>query len=403
MRETKGYVSEKNGKYYAQVTYYENDERKKFTVALNETNRKKAQRMADDLAREKDAELKELEKRKKYHLFVKTLKTWLKYKRNNHLAENTADAYDSRAKYITDWFLLNRPGICVEEVTPKDISDFFFYLQEEGRYHVGKNGKEGLSKRTVSDIGAVLRAFFKDAVSQNCIKTNPAAEVTPQKEKKNNVENDDRIRYMEKDEAKAFLTFLRNQPGEKKCSYLTPRFYLLYPIVSMCLCYGFRRSELLGLRWDVISENEIEIRRTVVRTTKVYHKDDVKTKASHRVVEITEAVRKVLDEVKRDQKKNGRYKEDGYVFLNGDKELEPDYLSKLFKKAVIACPDVSNDLTFHNLRYTCASLLFEKGWMIDEVAAWIGHSDIEVTRKIYTQVTRGWKKKKAGEIDDLFS
>ena len=111
-----------------------------------------------------------------------------------------------------------------------------------------------------------------------------------------------------------------------------------------------------------------------------------------------------MEELKQDQIEKGVYKEDGLVFLDEyGRGLDPDYVTKLFKKAVKKCEYIQNELNFHDLRKSCASLLFEKGWTVDQVAAWIGHSDIETTWRIYVKVTEKWKKEKAKELNGMYA
>lgn len=102
------------------------------------------------------------------------------------------------------------------------------------------------------------------------------------------------------------------------------------------------------------------------------------------------------------QKENGFYSDDGYIFLreNG-KEYEPDYLSKLFKKAVLACDCAPDNLTLHGLRHSCCSILFELGWDIERVQKWVGHSDISVTSNIYSHVSKRWINEKGQELNGL--
>ncbi|MGI8462092.1 MAG: tyrosine-type recombinase/integrase [Solirubrobacterales bacterium] len=40
-------------------------------------------------------------------------------------------------------------------------------------------------------------------------------------------------------------------------------------------------------------------------------------------------------------------------------------------------------VTFHTFRHTCASLLFEAGRDVKQVAAWLGHADASFTLKTY--------------------
>lgn len=59
------------------------------------------------------------------------------------------------------------------------------------------------------------------------------------------------------------------------------------------------------------------------------------------------------------------------------------------------------ELTPHALRHTHASLLFEQGLSIDEVARRLGHGDSEITRAIYIHVTKKLEEKDAARLDGI--
>ena len=70
-------------------------------------------------------------------------------------------------------------------------------------------------------------------------------------------DNTEEIAYMDKEQSKAFLSYVRTVPVFEK----------LYCITKVGICYGFRRSELLGLKWSAIDfeKEEIIINHTIVR------------------------------------------------------------------------------------------------------------------------------------------
>lgn len=58
-------------------------------------------------------------------------------------------------------------------------------------------------------------------------------------------------------------------------------------------------------------------------------------------------------------------------------------------------------ITPHTLRHTHASLLFEQGLTIDEIARRLGHEDSQVTREIYLHVTEKLKEKDRDRIKNI--
>ena len=43
-------------------------------------------------------------------------------------------------------------------------------------------------------------------------------------------------------------------------------------------------------------------------------------------------------------------------------------------------------IRFHDLRHSCASLLYSNGVSIKEIQEWLGHSNISTTASIYTHL-----------------
>ena len=55
-------------------------------------------------------------------------------------------------------------------------------------------------------------------------------------------------------------------------------------------------------------------------------------------------------------------------------------------------------IRFHDLRHTCASLLFAQGVSLKEIQAWLGHSTIGTTANIYTHLDENNKLSSANAI-----
>jgi len=185
------------------------------------------------------------------------------------------------------------------------------------------------------------------------------------------------------------------------------------PIVKICVTYGCRRSEVLGLKWDAVDfeEGTVQIKSTAVRgNNTTYYKENTKSESSHRIYPMTAPVRESLLELGRVQKEKGCFRPDGLVFwdANKNKPYSPDYMSKLFKKIVKLCPGIPDDYHFHDMRKTCATLLYESGeWSLNDIQLWIGH-DNAADRSYrtllghYLTVTLQWKRDKVLMIENLF-
>lgn len=81
--------------------------------------------------------------------------------------------------------------------------------------------------------------------------------------------------------------------------------------------------------------------------------------------------------------------DDGY-------SIRPDYVYHHFKKLVeiFGRPD----MTFHALRHSTASILFELGWHPKEIQEWLGHADFYTTMNIYTHIQKYHSKRNSERL-----
>ena len=61
--------------------------------------------------------------------------------------------------------------------------------------------------------------------------------------------------------------------------------------------------------------------------------------------------------------------------------MKPNYVTNTFKK--ILQKNNLREIRFHDLRYSCASLLLANGVSMKQIQEWMGHSDFSITANIY--------------------
>ena len=82
------------------------------------------------------------------------------------------------------------------------------------------------------------------------------------------------------------------------------------------------------------------------------------------------------------------------------KRIRPDFLSQHFPDFLVA--HQMKRIRFHDLRHSCASLLYANGVSLKGIQEWLGHSDISTTSNIYTHLDFSSKVSSANAIVNIF-
>ena len=80
--------------------------------------------------------------------------------------------------------------------------------------------------------------------------------------------------------------------------------------------------------------------------------------------------------------------------------MHPDYLTQHFP--IFLTAHQTKPIRFHDLRHSCASLLYANGVSLKEIQEWLGHSDISTTSNIYTHLDFSSKVSSANAIVRIF-
>ena len=396
MEMVAGHLREKDGYYHIVLSYTdENGQRKtpsRSTKLPVKGNKKRAEAMLIEARREKEEELKYRIMAKKSGLnmveeitFTAFLKDWLKMMRAS-ITDVTYSSYEKAIKNkVIPYFDRFHPKLLLREVTAKQIQDYYSYEMEVN--HVCAN--------TIIHRHANIRKALQYAFKTDLIASNPADKVQrPRKE-----------------------TF---QTKPYKSEELDKLFQAvkgtnLELCVILASFYGLRRSEVIGLKWDAIDfeRKTITIQHTVIQTSVngkevLIGKDRTKTKSSHRTLPLVAPFEEFLLNLKEKQRINRKicgtsYCRDylDYVYVNEMGELvKPNYLTEAFPKFLKK--HGLRQIRFHDLRHSCATLLYANGVALKDIQEWLGHSDIATTSNIYTHLDYSSKVASANAIMGFF-
>jgi integrase len=393
-----GHLREKGG-YFHIVLSYKDENGKRHTPSKStglpiKGNKKRAEAMLLTARQELERELEE-------KLAAKTPQTspenpadipftvfmvdWLTMMKSN--VEITTYASYARCikRRIVPYFEEHHPGLKLKDVTPKHIQDYYSYELRE----------RGVSTNTVIHRHANIRKALQYAFKIGLIANNAADRI--ERPKKNQFTGSI---YNEK-ELEQLFELVKGKPIEFG--------------VILAAFYGLRRSEAIGLKWNAIDfeQKTITIRHTVTEVSidgksVIIEKDRTKTKSSHRTLPIVPPFEELLHRMKAEQEQNRRLcgqayckKDAEYVYVNDIGELvKPGYITQHFPKMLLK--NNMRRIRFHDLRHSCASLLYANGVSLKEIQEWLGHSDIGTTSNIYTHLDFSSKIASANAIMGVY-
>jgi len=244
--------------------------------------------------------------------------------------------------------------------------------------------KLALAPNTVRNIRAVLRRALNQALKWELVSRNVATLVeTPRIIQ-------EEMSALNEQQARALLHVLK---GDR-----------LEALYRVALSLGLRRGEVLGLRWQDIDFDTATLRiaQTVQRTrTQGLIIDTPKTKSSLRTLSIPPVLLAVLKRHRSRQEREGLDNPHDLVFISTTgTPLEPDNITHRFK-AFAKAAELPDDIHFHSLRHSCATLLLAQGVPMYAVKDILGHDQISTTMK-YTQPTPETMRDATAELDLLF-
>lgn len=172
-------------------------------------------------------------------------------------------------------------------------------------------------------------------------------------------------------------------------------------LYAVALELGLRQGELLGLSWDDVdfARGRLHVRRQLQWLVgKPPVLKELKTRGSQRTLDLSPAL---LQDLRDRQRLERRARGDGWqdwgpglVFSSGvGTPLHYRNLTRQYKKLLrrAGVPE----RRFHDLRHTCASLLFAEGIEAAVVSRTLGHASITITVDTYLHLMPQTQRKVA--------
>ena len=385
-----GTLQIKNGKYYCVLDYRdENGARKRKWINTKlevKGNKKKATEILNKTILEYGNKLDPNNSTNSSILFTDYMLQWLKKKKNKVEITTWDGYYTIVVKHLVPYF--EPLKLSLSDLKPKHVVDYYEHKFSSGRKD---HKKGGLSMGSLKKHSVILKNILNNAFLDELINRNPALKIPlPKKENEEN-----KCKFLNANEANELLKIFKD--------------HRLQPLIYMTLYYGLRRGEAIGLKWSAVDfkNNKIEINHIVTQTLRLEEKDKTKTAAGKRKYVLLPEIKEILQGLKNDMQYNKKifgksYIKSDYVFTWEDgRPFLPGYITKEFTK--VLAKNNFPKMRFHDLRHSCASILYDKGWEIKDIQTWLGHADIQTTANIYTHISKSRKEILAEDLQNTFS
>ena len=252
---------------------------------------------------------------------------------------------------------------------------------------------EGDSKAKLRQMRATVRSILSLAVERDVIVSDTSGFMVGRNAPKAVKDENQPSRAWSEFDAQRFIEFVRGD-------WLEALWVLL-------ITTGLRRGEALGLTWEDIDlcSQTLTVRRSLCHVGRELRFQDPKTESSKRTIAVGPATIASL-KLHRQNQTEGRLAAESWedemdlVFSGeGGRPIRPDYVTKRLKRLV---KDAGLEwIRVHGLRHTMASLALQSGTDIATVSERLGHSDTNVTARIYLHGSMESDRLAASALDDV--
>ena len=299
--------------------------------------------------------------------FGDLFKQWIFNHKKVEVTDNTFCEYETAYRLrILPYNIANKRA---NQLTLNDLQMYFNELQEK------------FSTNTIKKAYIQIHSCFKFAIIQGILNKNPCLGVTLQKKDKQENYN-----VFSKQEQELILNTLNKKD------------------IVDCLIYftfftGLRLGEVLALKWSDVKGKILSVERQYNRTVRIkdvgvskltYEFKDLKTKNSKREIPIPDKALELLD---------GLPKTCDLIFNDDDKPIER---KRPQRRMTALCKKLNLEhRSFHSIRHSYATRLFELDIPIKTVQSLMGHSDMDTTMNIYTHVMQDKKMEIIDKLNNL--
>lgn len=268
-------------------------------------------------------------------------------------------------------------AVRLSDLKPTDIANWQIALIDQK-----------LGSRTLEYTYRILKAALEFAAKLKMISTNPAAGIPAPKKVKPQKQS------YTKNEARAYL--------DAAAGF---RFESLFLLV---LTTGIRRSEVIGLRWQDVDADRLEIhirQRIRWKAGGGFDIDVPKTARSRRSIPISRDIATALEQWREQQAfqcdyASGRWTDHGLVFTSRYGNPLHSATLAAMHEAIIVRAGIKR-LTFHELRHSFTSLARAAGVDPKALSEVLGHHSVAFTMDFYQHLFEDQRREVARSAEEL--
>lgn len=290
--------------------------------------------------------------------------------------EATAAYYKN---YIDHHIIPNIGDLKLDKLTTLDIQQFYNKIKTTGRVQRYKGMKDlSLSNKTIRGLHTMLHGCLEQAVKERLISVNPT----------------DGCRLPPKDKREMKVI----QPEQIGTYLKAAEEWGVLPMFYLELTSGLRRGELLALLWTDIDTKKatVSVSKSVNRLNGELKVSQPKTANSIRTVSIPQQTVDLL------VREHEQHPENPYLFpspVTGTM-YGPDCVGRIHKK-LLKKAGIEENIRFHDLRHTFATLALQNGVDIKTLSGILGHYSAGFTLDTYTHATEKMQREAATKMGNF--
>ena len=276
----------------------------------------------------------------------------------------------------------------LEKVNGATLNALYAKLASQGK----RDGKRGLSPRTVHHVHVCLHRAFRDAVRWGRLFRNPVDAADPPRVAGPG------SREMKTWSAAQVRGFLVATTGDR-----------LHPLWRLLALTGMRRGEVLGVKWEDIDleAGRLAVRRSLIPLGGEVIVSEPKTARGRRSIALDVETVEVLKaqaarQLQEQQAFGADWCDSGYLCTKENGEpYHPEVVSRYFRQAVKRA--MLPMIRPHDLRHTHATLALQAGIHPKVVSERLGHANISITLDTYSHAIPALQEEAAERIAELVS